>query len=88
MEAGLLVNGARLGSTGPRPTVWRTLRLTVSADGSSTGELIGASDFPRHWVFDDTGQLVAKAELASFQKCQQGAFGRHSPWVTRTPSRS
>ena len=62
------------------PTVWTTLRLTVGADGSSTGELIGASDFPRHWVYDDTGQLVAKAGLASFQKWQQGAFGRHSPW--------
>jgi len=85
-------NGGRTGMPFPRPvrrkpffqwaspTVWTTLRLTLRADGSSTGELIGASDFPRHWVYDDTGQLVAKAGLASFQKWQHGTFGRHSPW--------
>jgi hypothetical protein len=62
------------------PTVWTTLRVTIGADGSSTGELVGASDFPRHWVYDDGGELVAKAGLASFQKWQQATFGRHSPW--------
>ncbi|HWW44835.1 MAG TPA: cyclic nucleotide-binding domain-containing protein [Acidimicrobiia bacterium] len=62
------------------PTVWTTLRLTIAADGTSTGELVGASDFPRHWVYDAAGQLVAKAGQASFQKWQQGTFGTHSPW--------
>ena len=60
--------------------MWTTLRLTLHPDGSSTGELIGASDFPRHWVYDHAGQLVAKAGVASFQKWQQAAFGSHTPW--------
>jgi hypothetical protein len=53
------------------PTVWTTLRLTIGADGIAAHELVGASDFPRHWVYDDAGQLVAKAGRASFQKWQQ-----------------
>ena len=28
------------------------LSLTINADGSSSHELIGASPFPRHWVYD------------------------------------
>src|SRR5689334_745826 len=34
------------------PTVWTTLALTVRADGTSSGELVGATTFPRHWVYD------------------------------------
>ena len=31
---------------------WTTLSLTINADGSSSHELIGASPFPRHWIYD------------------------------------
>ena len=42
------------------PLVWTTLKLTINADGSSDFELTGASTFPRHWVYDQSGKLAAK----------------------------
>jgi Cyclic nucleotide-binding domain len=62
------------------PTVWTTLTLTINADGTSAGELVGASTFPRHWVYDDGGVLVAKSGLIDFDEWYRGAFGSHSPW--------
>jgi hypothetical protein len=84
--------GGRAGLPGPRlvsyapfaqwvpPTVWTTLGLTMRIDGSSEYELIGASPFPRHWLFDASGQLVAKAGLADFREWWRHAFGPHTPW--------
>ena len=34
------------------PTVWTTLALTIYADGSTGHEFVGASSFPRHWIYD------------------------------------
>jgi Cyclic nucleotide-binding domain len=48
-------------------------------DGTSQGEWTGASPFPRHWVYDRHGQLIAKSGLASFHHWQRTAFGTHSP---------
>ena len=62
------------------PTVWTTLELVINADGSSTLELVGASRFPRHWVYDNDGRLVAKAGLADFKDWYRHAFGKHTPW--------
>ena len=62
------------------PTVWTTLELVINADGSSTFELVGASPFPRHWVYDDDGKLAAKAGLADFKDWYRHAFGEHTPW--------
>ena len=62
------------------PLAWTTLSLTISADGSSRGELVGASPFPRHWVYDATGKLMAKSGLIDFTTWFRRAFGKHSPW--------
>lgn len=62
------------------PVVWTTLRLTVGADGSTEHELVGASKFPRHWVYGPDGELVAKAGLADFKEWFRHAFGKHTPW--------
>ncbi len=62
------------------PTVWTTLALTIHTDGSSEHELVGASPFPRHWVYDDDHKLAAKAGLADFKEWSRRAFGRHTPW--------
>jgi CRP-like cAMP-binding protein len=62
------------------PTVWTTLALTIHADGSSRYEVVGASPFPRHWIYDHTGALVAKTGLIDFTRWQRSAFGRHTPW--------
>lgn len=62
------------------PTVWTTLALAIGTDGSSRGELTGASRFPRHWVYDARGRLVAKSALADFGEWFVTAHGPHSPW--------
>ncbi|MEZ5322835.1 MAG: cyclic nucleotide-binding domain-containing protein [Microthrixaceae bacterium] len=62
------------------PTVWSTLALTVHADGQVEHELLGASTFPRHWVYDANGKLTAKAGLADFKDWWRHSFGKHTPW--------
>jgi hypothetical protein len=62
------------------PTVWTTLSLTINADGSSSFELLGASQFPRHWIYDDEGALAAKVGLADFKEWWRTSFGKHTPW--------
>lgn len=62
------------------PPVWTTLSLTIHPDGSSTQDLVGASAFPRHWVYDHDGCLAAKAGLADFKDWYRTAFGKHTPW--------
>ncbi|HEV3402052.1 MAG TPA: cyclic nucleotide-binding domain-containing protein [Acidimicrobiales bacterium] len=62
------------------PLAWSTLALTIRADGSSDWEVVGASPFPRHWVYDQTGALAAKTGMIDFKEWYRSAFGRHSPW--------
>lgn len=62
------------------PTVWTTLALTLHADGRHEHELIGASPFPRHWIYDADGRLTAKAGMADFKDWYRNAFGTHTPW--------
>jgi hypothetical protein len=62
------------------PDVWTTLALTIRADGTSAFEVVGASKFPRHWVYDQQGQLAAKAGLADFKDWYRTSFGKHTPW--------
>ena len=62
------------------PLVWTTLALTITADGSSSHEVLGASPFPRHWIYDATGNLTEKVGMASFEEWYRTAFGTHSPW--------
>ncbi len=62
------------------PLVWTTLSLTIHADGKAKGELTGASRFPRHWIYDDRGQLSHKSGLADFKDWYRKSFGRHTPW--------
>ena len=62
------------------PTAWSTLALTLHADGSSEYEVVGASPFPRHWIYDDSNKLVAKSGTIDFKGWYKEAFGKHSPW--------
>jgi len=59
---------------------WTTLALTIRADGSSDHELAGASPFPRHWIYDRDGQLVAKSGIVDFKTWYREAHGDHTPW--------
>jgi hypothetical protein len=62
------------------PTVWTTLAMTIHADGRVETELVGASPFPRHWLYDNEGKLSAKAGLADFKEWWRTSFGKHTPW--------
>ncbi len=62
------------------PNCWTTLSLTIAADGTSEGRMTGASTFPRHWVYDETGRLAAKSGRIDFDEWYAEAFGPHSPW--------
>jgi len=62
------------------PTVWTTLALTIHADGRTEFEMLGASPFPRHWVYGPDSKLSAKAGLADFKDWWRHAFGPHTPW--------
>jgi cyclic nucleotide-binding protein len=84
--------GGRMGLPTPRPVphkkffqfwpsiAWTTLALTINADGSASHELVGASPFPRHWIYDDAGQLVEKSGTIDFGKWFNHAFGDRTPW--------
>lgn len=62
------------------PTAWTTLSLTLHADGRRESALVGASPFPRHWVYDDAGVLAAKSGVMDFTEWHRKWFGLHSPW--------
>jgi Cyclic nucleotide-binding domain len=62
------------------PAVWTTLALTLYADGSTGYELVGASPFPRHWIYDSGGALAGKSALIDFKTWYRTATVAHSPW--------
>ena len=59
---------------------WTTLALTIKVDGSSDHELIGASPFPRHWVYDHERKLVQKSGMIDFDQWYRESFGKNTPW--------
>lgn len=65
------------------PTVWTTLALTIYADGSTGPELVGASSFPRHWIYDANGTLAGKSALIDFKTWYRTAALPRSPWSGR-----
>ena len=84
--------GGRMGLPTPRPVrhkpfvqfwpsiAWTTLSLTINVDGTSSHELVGASPFPRHWIYDDRGTLVEKSGVIDFGKWFKDSFGDRTPW--------
>ena len=84
--------GGRMGLPAPRrvrgkpyfqvasASAWTTLELVIHADGRSEGSLVGASPFPRHWVYDDQGQLVEKSGTIDFEKWYRESYGENTPW--------
>jgi hypothetical protein len=84
--------GGRMGLPTPRPVphkpfvqfwpsiAWTTLALTIDADGTSRHELVGASPFPRHWLYDHDGRLVEKSAIVDFATWFKDSFGERTPW--------
>jgi hypothetical protein len=63
-------------------SAWTTLALTVNADGTATHEVVGASPFPRHWIYDDSGALVEKSGTIDFAQWYRESHGPNTPWGT------
>ena len=84
--------GGRTGMPAPRhvrrapfvqwqaPLAWTTLTLTIHTNGETEGALVGASRFPRHWVYDHAGQLTSKSGLIDFKDWYGKSFGKKTPW--------
>lgn len=84
--------GGRTGVPAPRPVsrppffqwtppiAWTTLALTIHTDGRTEFEVVGASPFPRHWIYDAEGKLAAKSGLIDFKDWSKNAFGKATPW--------
>ncbi|HET9442411.1 MAG TPA: cyclic nucleotide-binding domain-containing protein [Acidimicrobiales bacterium] len=62
------------------PLAWTSLSVTIHADGRVEHELIGASPFPRHWLYGPDGKLSHKSGLVDFKEWYRHSFGKHSPW--------
>jgi hypothetical protein len=62
------------------PLVWTTLSLTLHTDGRAEYALEGASQFPRHWVYDADGRLTHKSGLTDYTDWMRVSFGRRTPW--------
>ena len=65
------------------PAAWTTLALTIHADGTSSQALTGASPFPRHWVYDHDGRLIATSGVVDFTGWQADAWDPFTPWGGR-----
>ena len=61
-------------------SAWTTLELTIHADGRSEHRLVGASPFPRHWIYDADGVLVQKSGTIDFERWYREAHGPNTPW--------
>lgn len=62
------------------PIGWSTLQLTLHTDGTAEAEMVGASPFPRHWIYDHGGTLVGKSGVTDFAEWWKHSFGKHTPW--------
>jgi hypothetical protein len=61
-------------------TAWTTLALTLHADGKIEHEIVGASPFPRHWVYDSDGVLAQKSGTVDFKAWYRESHGDNTPW--------
>jgi hypothetical protein len=62
------------------PLSWTTLALTMHADGHSTSQLVAASQFPRHWIYNADGKLVSRTGLIDTDDWYRTCFDAHTPW--------
>jgi Cyclic nucleotide-binding domain len=56
---------------------WTTLELRISADGGVMHALVGASPFPRHWVYDGEGKRVEESGTINLE---QWLSQEETPW--------
>ena len=61
-------------------SAWTTLQLILYADGTAKPSLVGASPFPRHWVYDADGKLIEKSGTIDFKAWYRESHGGNTPW--------
>jgi len=61
-------------------TAWTTLALTIDADGKVEHELVGASPFPRHWIYGNDGELAHKSGTIDFKTWYRESHTDNTPW--------
>jgi len=61
-------------------TCWTTLALTLYTDGRVEHEVVGASPFPRHWVYDNDGNISEKTGTIDFKSWYRESHGDNTPW--------
>ena len=62
------------------PVAWTSLELTIHADGRRDGRLVGASPFPRHWLYDSAGVMYAKSGTTDWRRWANETGDKHTPW--------
>jgi hypothetical protein len=84
--------GGRMGLPAPRrvrgkpffqvasASAWTTLQLVIYLDGTAKAALVGASPFPRHWIYDHAGNLVEKSGSIDFDAWYREVYGAKTPW--------
>ena len=84
--------GGRMGLPAPRrvrgkpffqvasASAWTTLQLVIYTDGTAKAALVGASPFPRHWIYDHAGKLVEKSGSIDFDAWYREVYGAKTPW--------
>ena len=63
------------------PTAWTTLSIELGSDGSYSFDVVGASPFPRHWIYDDAGNLVKKTGVIDFTEWTRKHDRDRTPWA-------
>jgi hypothetical protein len=61
-------------------TAWTTLALTIRADGTVEHDLVGASPFPRHWIYGNDGELAHKSGTVDFKTWYRESHTDRTPW--------
>jgi hypothetical protein len=61
-------------------TAWTTLALSLYTDGRVEHEVVGASPFPRHWIYDSEGALAEKSGIVDFKTWYRESHGDNTPW--------
>ena len=61
-------------------TCWTTLALTLYTDGRIEHEVVGASPFPRHWIYDNDGNVSEKTGTIDFKSWYRESHGDNTPW--------
>ena len=62
------------------PTAWTTLALEIGVDGETGFEVVGASPFPRHFIYDAQGKLAEQSGVIDFAEWEKVHDHDHSPW--------